>query len=121
MRVLGFERLEVWKKSSRLSVDIVKALHRCKNYALVDQITRSSLSIPSNISEGEERETAKESARFLYIYIAKGSCGEMITQLYIAIELGYLSKEQGMVFVQEAKHISVMLAKLIKIHKGTVR
>ncbi|EJE8737394.1 four helix bundle protein [Vibrio vulnificus] len=78
MRVLGFERLEAWKKSSRLSVDIVKALHSCKNYALVDQITRSSLSIPSNISEGEERETAKESARFLYI--AKGSCGEMITQ-----------------------------------------
>ncbi|HAS6281456.1 four helix bundle protein [Vibrio vulnificus] len=119
MRVLGFERLEVWKKSSRLSVDIVKALYRCKNYALVDQITRSSLSIPSNISEGEERETAKESARFLYI--AKGSCGEMITQLYIAIELGYISKEQGMAFVQDAKHISVMLAKLIKIRKGTVR
>lgn len=45
----------------------------------------------------------------------------MITQLYIAIELGYISKEQGMAFVQDAKHISVMLAKLIKIRKGTVR
>ncbi|EMN7010488.1 hypothetical protein WB703_003000 [Vibrio vulnificus] len=45
----------------------------------------------------------------------------VITQLYIAIELGYISKEQGMAFVQDAKHISVMLAKLIKIRKGTVR
>ncbi|MGF1689522.1 four helix bundle protein [Photobacterium japonica] len=119
MRLLGFEKLEVWKKSSRLSVDIVKSLLDCKNYALRDQLTRSSLSVPSNISEGEERETAKESARFLYI--AKGSCGEMITQLYIAIELGYLSKEQGLHYIKEAKHISVMLAKLIKIRKGMVR
>ncbi|GAL08786.1 S23 ribosomal protein [Photobacterium aphoticum] len=119
MRELGFEKLEVWKKSSRLSVDIVKSLRHCKNYALLDQLTRSSLSVPSNISEGEERETAKESARFLYI--AKGSCGEMITQLYIAIELGHLPKELGLQYIQDAKHISVMLAKLIKLRKGVVR
>lgn len=119
MRVLGFEKLEVWKKSSRLSVDIVKSLRHCKNFGLVDQLTRSSLSVPSNISEGEERETAKESARFLYF--AKGSCGEMITQLYIAIELGYIPKKQGLAYIHEAKHISVMLAKLIKLRKGVVR
>lgn len=119
MRALGFEKLEVWRKSSRLSVEITKALKGCRNYGIVDQLTRSSLSVPSNISEGEERETAKESARFLYI--AKGSCGEMITQLYIAIELEYISKEQGLKFVNDAKHISVMLAKLIKLRKGAVR
>ena len=119
MRTLNFEKLEVWKKSSRLAVDIVKVLEKCRNYGYVDQITRSSLSIPSNISEGEERETAKESARFFYY--AKGSCGEVITQLYIGIELGYIPKEQGIEMVQSAKQISVMLAKLIKIRKGTVR
>ncbi|WP_222939896.1 four helix bundle protein [Photobacterium sp. BZF1] len=115
---MSFEKLYVWKKSSRLAVDIVKSLKSCKRYGFVDQITRSALSIPSNISEGEERETAAESARFLYF--AKGSCGELITQLYIAIELGYIPKQQGMSFICEAKHISVMLAKLIKIRKGVV-
>ncbi|RWX56608.1 four helix bundle protein [Photobacterium chitinilyticum] len=119
MRSLGFEKLDVWKKSSRLSVEIVKALKGCRNYGFVDQLTRSSLSIPSNISEGEERETVKESARFLYF--SKGSCGEVITQLYIGIELGYIPKEQGMGFIKDAKHISVMLAKMIKLRKGTVR
>jgi four helix bundle protein len=84
-----------------------------------DQLSRSSLSVPSNIAEGEERETAKESARFLYI--AKGSCGEMITQLYIAAELNYLSKDKSREFISEAKHISAMLAKLIKIRRGSVK
>ena len=119
MRTLDFEKLEVWKKSSRLAVDVVRELEGCKNYGLVDQLMRSSLSVPSNISEGEERETAKESARFLYY--AKGSCGEMITQLYIASELGYIPKHKSSAFISEAKHISVMLAKLIKIRKGIVR
>ncbi|WP_082008662.1 four helix bundle protein [Photobacterium gaetbulicola] len=67
MRQLSFEKLDVWKKSSRLAVDIVKSLNGCKSYGLVDQITRSALSVPSNISEGEERETVAESARFLYL------------------------------------------------------
>ncbi|PQJ83505.1 four helix bundle protein [Aliivibrio sifiae] len=119
MRTLDFEKLEVWKKSSRLAVDVVRELDGCRNYGLVDQLMRSSLSIPSNIAEGEERETIKESARFLYY--AKGSCGEMITQIYIATELGYISKQKSVVFISEAKHISVMLAKLIKIRKGIVR
>lgn len=119
MRTMDFERLDVWKKSSRLAVNVVRELEGCRNYGLVDQLTRSSLSVPSNIAEGEERETAKESARFLYY--AKGACGEMITQIYIAAELGYIPKPKSMTLVNEAKHISVMLAKLIKIRKGIVR
>jgi four helix bundle protein len=119
MRQLGFEQLEVWKKSSRLAVDIIRQLEHCKNYGFKDQLSRSALSIPSNISEGEERETPAESARFLYY--AKGSCGELITQVYIGMELGYFTKEQGLAFINEAKHISVMLAKLIKLRKGVVK
>ncbi|NOH29024.1 four helix bundle protein [Vibrio mediterranei] len=116
---MQFEQLEVWKKSSRLCVEIIKELDSCKNFSIKDQLSRSSLSVPSNIAEGEERETAKESARFLYI--AKGSCGEMVTQLYIAAELNYLTKDKSKQFISEAKHISAMLAKLIKIRRGSVK
>ncbi|WP_240207235.1 four helix bundle protein [Vibrio sp. CyArs1] len=116
---MQFEQLEVWKKSSRLCVEIIKELDSCKNFSIKDQLSRSSLSVPSNIAEGEERETAKESARFLYI--AKGSCGEMVTQLYIAAELNYLNKDKSKQFISEAKHISAMLAKLIKIRRGSVK
>ncbi|NNN45435.1 MULTISPECIES: four helix bundle protein [unclassified Vibrio] len=119
MRQLNFEKLEVWKRSCRLSCDLYLLLDTCKNYGFKDQITRSALSIASNIAEGEERETAKESARFLYI--AKGSAGEAITQLYIGIEAGFLDKQKGLALLNEAKEISAMLASLIKIRKGYVR
>ena len=60
----GFEDLEVWKRSARLSADIYKALANLKDFGFKDQITRSGLSIPSNIAEGSERETDKERANF---------------------------------------------------------
>lgn len=77
MRQLDFEKLDVWKRSCRLSCEVYKELNDCKNFGFKDQITRSALSIASNIAEGEERETANESARFFYV--AKGSAGEAIT------------------------------------------
>lgn len=119
MRQLDFERLEVWKRSCRLSASVYKTFDACKNYGYKDQIMRSALSVASNIAEGEERETPAESARFLYI--AKGSAGELITQVYIGIEAGFVDKQTGMGFVQEAKEIAAMLAALIKRRKGTVR
>jgi len=80
---------------------------------------QSGVSIPSNIAEGEERESTAESARFLYF--AKGSSGELITQIYIAIEIGVIDKQNGMTLIKEAKEISAMIASLIKIRKGSVR
>lgn len=66
-----------------------------------------------------ERESNAESARFLYF--AKGSSGELITQIYIAIEIGVIDKQNGMTLIKEAKEISAMIASLIKIRKGSVR
>ncbi len=119
MRQLAFEKLEVWKRSCRLSCQLYQDLDSCKNYGFKDQLTRSALSIASNIAEGEERETANESARFLYI--AKGSAGEAITQLYIGIEAGFIEKQKGLALIKEAKEISAMLAALIRRRKGSVR
>ena len=71
---MKFEDLEVWKRSSRLSVELYKCLADCRDYGFKDQITRSGLSIPSNIAEGMDRSSHKEKIRFLDI--AKGSCAE---------------------------------------------
>ena len=76
-----FEDLDVWKRSARLSADIYKAFARITDYGFRDQITRSGLSISSNIAEGYERCSDRELSNFLNY--AKGSTGELRSQLYI--------------------------------------
>jgi four helix bundle protein len=107
-----FEDLDVWRRSSRLCVDIYKDLATCKDFGFKDQITRSCLSIPSNIAEGFERGSDKDSNKFFYY--AKGSSGELRTQIYIGIEICYIAKETGISWKNEAEHISKMLSALIK-------
>ena len=106
------ERLDVWKRSCRLSVDVYKHFSEVKDYGFRDQITRSSLSVASNIAEGLEKGSDKEKMRF--IEIAKGSGAELITQVYIGIEIGYIEKSLGLKWVKELKEILKMLAGLKK-------
>jgi len=116
---LKFEDLEVWKRSARLSSDIYKELRDLKDYGFKDQITRSGLSIPSNIAEGIEHESVKECLRFLSY--AKSSCGELRTQVYIGMDIGFIPKEAGNKWVQETKELSAMLAGLIKTKRTQVK
>ncbi|MDO9423037.1 MAG: four helix bundle protein [Methylobacter sp.] len=109
---MRFEDLEVWKRACRLCVDIYKALKACRDPGFKDQITRSASSIPSNIAEGYERNTNKDAIKFFYY--AKGSAGELRTQIYIGIEIGYIYKQTGLNWIQEAEEISKMLSGLIK-------
>ncbi|CAG7857896.1 hypothetical protein MCAMS1_02885 [biofilm metagenome] len=109
---MRFEDLVVWQRACRLSVTLYKTLNNCKDYGFKDQITRSGLSIPSNIAEGFERDSDKDSIKFLYY--AKGSCGELRTQIYIGIEIGLIPKDIGMKWRDEAEQISKMLSALIK-------
>ena len=109
---MRFEDLEVRKRSCRLSVEIYKSLKECKDFGFKDQITRSSLSVPSNIAEGFERDSDKDSVKFFYY--AKGSCGELRTQIYIGIEIGIIPKEKGLKWKDEAEQISKMLSAFIK-------
>lgn len=113
-----FADLDVWKRAARLSVEIYKNMHTINDYGFRDQITRAGLSIPSNIAEGHERSTQKEIANF-YNY-AKGSSGELRTKIYIGIEIGYISKDQGMLWVKEAEEISRMLHALIRSVRARV-
>jgi len=109
---MDFEKLDVWRKSARLSAELYKAFADSRDFGFKDQITRSGLSVPSNIAEGMERSSEKDKARFLWI--AKGSCAELRTQLYIAIEIGYLPTEVGKQFLSDTMEISRMLTGLIK-------
>lgn len=113
---MNFEKLEVWKRSARLSAQIYKITADLRDYGFRDQLTRAGLSVPSNIAEGFERESDKEKARFLVI--AKGSLGELKTQLMIATELAYISKEDSLLIVNECELIGKMLGSLIRTIKN---
>lgn len=114
---MKFEDLGVWKRSSRLCAEIYKHLREVKDFGFRDQVTRSALSIPSNIAEGVERGSQKDFARFLQY--SKGSCGELRTQIYIGIEIGYINPALGKIWIQETKELSAMLVGLIKSVKLT--
>jgi len=110
-----FEDLEIWKEGMRISVKTYEILKNCKDYGLKDQMQRASVSISSNIAEGFERQTNKEFIQFLYI--AKGSCGELRTQLYLAKEFGIIKNEDFKEFLDKLKHLSAMISNFIKTRK----
>ena len=108
----SFEDLVVWKRSSRLAVEIYNELSNCRDYSLKDQMTRAAISIPSNIAEGAERFSDKEFARFLYI--ARGSAAELRTQLYIANKINLIDNKRTKEYVEEVTQLSAMLHGLVK-------
>ncbi len=110
----ALESLEVWKRGCRLSVDLYKLLADCRDLGFKEQLTRSALSVPSNIAEGYERDSPRDLIRFLRI--AKGSCGEFRTQLYIGAEAGFIERCKALQFIDEATQISRMIQGLIKHH-----
>ena len=112
MAYQSFEELEVWKRSCRLAVGMMRALSRSKQYSLRDQMQRAAVSIPSNIAEGTERDSRQDFIRFLRI--AKGSAAELRTQCYIAAKLELLSRRETSEFVEETKEISAMLQGLVR-------
>tara|TARA_B100000959_G_scaffold287292_1_gene370867 strand:- start:3960 stop:4307 length:348 start_codon:yes stop_codon:yes gene_type:complete len=111
-----FEDLDVWKRASRLSANIYKELSSLKDFGFKDQITRSGLSVPSNIAEGIERESDKDCVKFLQY--AKSSCGELRTQIYIGIDIGFIQEEIGKKWLKETRELSAMLVGLIKLKRN---
>jgi four helix bundle protein len=107
-----FEDLEVWKKSARLCSDIYIESVQIGDFGFKDQLTRSGLSIPSNIAEGFERSGSREIANFLNY--AKGSAGELRTQIYIGLDIGFINKEIGHNWLARVEEISKMLQGLRK-------
>lgn len=118
----GFRNLEVWHDAKDLAVEIYKITMEGKlsmDFSLRDQMRRAAVSIPSNIAEGDERYTNKESIRFLYI--AKGSLAELQTQLVIAYEIGYIDVKQLSFLENNCALVGKKLGALIKAREKFYR
>ncbi len=91
----GFEQIISWKKARKLNQEIYRLTKQkafSKDFALRDQVRRASISISSNIAEGYGRKTNKEFIYFLNV--AKASCYEVKSQLYLALDVDYVEVDE---------------------------
>lgn len=107
-----FEDILVWQKARELSNDVYRAFINCKDYSFCDQIKRAAVSVMNNIAEGTERASDKELRQ--YLFIAKGSCGEVRSMLILAKDQNYITREDFALLYDRAEQISKMLAGFIK-------
>ena len=112
MRIEKFEDIIAWQKAEKLTLEIYTQFKCCTDYAFRDQIQRASVSIMNNIAEGFERRTNKELTNFLFI--AKGSCGEVRSMLHLALKLNYVSSEKYSSDLFLANEISKIISGFIK-------
>jgi four helix bundle protein len=115
----NFRKLTVWQLAKDLAVaiyNITRIGKFIKDFGLAGQMQRAAVSIPSNIAEGDELGSDKQSSHFFYI--AKGSTAELQTQLIISEEIGYLDAEQAEKLIHDCDIISIMLRKLIQARKS---
>jgi len=112
MKFDRFEDMIVWQKSQDLAISVYKTFESSKDFGFKDQIQRAVISISNNISEGFERKSNKEFRQFLFI--AKGSAGEVRNMLYVAKNLNYITEEQFRIQYELSLSISKMISSLIK-------
>jgi four helix bundle protein len=107
MVVNRFEDLIAWQKSKQLTLEVYRNFYYNKDYGFKDQIQRAAISIGNNIAEGFERRSNREFKQFLYI--AKGSCGEVRSMSYIALDLKYINQDSFC----SINNLSIEIAKII--------
>lgn len=112
----NYEKLNIRQNAVDLSVDVYKLMNKNaniqKDFALKDQIQRASLSIASNIAEGADRGTQKEFNRFLYV--DRGSCSELRTQMIIIKRLWYINESEFAVFDKKIVDLHKMINGMIQ-------
>ena len=114
MAMKTFEDLQVWKEARRLTQEIyrlTRAATFSKDFSLTSQMQRAAISMMSNIAEGYERGGNQEFSQFLYI--AKGSCGELRAQVYLAFDQGYVTQPQADELNNSLKRLSSMISNFI--------
>ena len=117
-----FRDLMVWKQSRSLASDIYRLTATPKlrgHYAYCDQLGRAALSVPSNIAEGDERGTNKESLRFLFI--ARGSLGELETQLWIGQDIGRIEPDAYRQLSEKRADVARSLGGLIRMRQQRLK
>lgn len=113
MRFKRFEEIISWQKGFGLALLVYKYLKHVKDYSFKDQIQRAAVSISNNIAEGNERRTNKEFINFLYI--AKGSCGEVRSMVMMALSLDYIDEDKYKEIYDLSEEVSRLISGLIKI------
>jgi four helix bundle protein len=114
MAVKNFEDLNVWKQARQLTQEVyrlTKTEKFLKDFGLRDQIRRAAISVMSNIAEGFERGGNQEFVQFLYV--AKASCDEVRSQLYVALDQGYATANDSEKLLQLFRRLSGMISNLI--------
>jgi four helix bundle protein len=112
MRFRTFEEMLVWQDARKLTALIYSSASEglfARDFGLRDQIRRSAVSIMSNVSEGYERSSKREFAMFLGY--AKGSAGELRSQLYVALDQKYITEDQVQTAYESVTQISAQLSK----------
>jgi four helix bundle protein len=112
MKIDKFEDILSWQKGRDLANSIYTAYEKSNDFGFKNQIERASVSIMNNIAEGFERKSNKEFRQ--YLFIAKGSCGEVRSMLYLAQDLGKINKNEFNSFYNPSLEISKLLSGLIK-------
>ena len=107
-----FEDILAYQKAETLTVDIYKSFGKSRDFGFRDQICRAAVSMMNNIAEGFERHTNKEFINFLYI--AKGSAGEVRSMLSLATKLNYLEEGESKRLVGKAIEVSRLIMSFIK-------
>ena len=114
MQVKNFEDLEIWKEARTLTRRIYQLTRDAKfskDFGLREQIRRAAVSIMSNIAEGFERGGNQEFIQFLYV--AKASCGEVRSQLYVAMDQSYVAQRDCEELTKSFRRLSIMISNLI--------
>ena len=120
--VSRFEDLVAWQKARKLAARIHRIVSTgpfARDFAFRNQIWRAALSIPSNISEGFERFNPAEFAHFLSI--AKASCGEVRSDLYIALDVGHIDEKTLMEALAQANDCARVITRLRRYVQSRVR
>jgi four helix bundle protein len=112
MRIERFEDIIGWQKAKEMTIIIYSIFEESKDFGFKDQIQRASVSVMNNIAEGYERKTNNEFKHFLFI--AKGSCGEVRSMLYLAKDLKKINETSFNDLFKQSEEISKILSGLIK-------
>ncbi len=111
-QIQQFEDIVAWQKARILTLEIYEICRFSKDYSYKDQVQRAAVSVMNNIAEGFERKSNKEFKQFLFI--AKGSCGEVRSLVRLGNDLLYIKEEKTKQVIELCLEISKMLSGFIK-------
>jgi four helix bundle protein len=114
-KIESFEDLQVWRLAIDLAASVYLALQQSRDFSFRDQVQKAAVSISSNFAEGFERGSNADFIRFLYY--AKGSCGEVRSQLQIARRIQLLAEPLAATLIEEARMLSRKLGAFIKVRE----